>query len=79
MVGRVFLEVNLAAFAEAGGEAFGEAGHQDSALCGSYVVGDAVEGDGGGFAVVDGEGGAPVAVAGLAYGAGVDEVASAGG
>ena len=37
-----------------------------------------MEDDLGGFGVVDGEGGAPVVVAGLAYGAGVDKVAGAG-
>jgi hypothetical protein len=38
------------------------------------VVGDAVEADYAGLGVVSGEGGSPVAVAGLAYGSGIDQV-----
>lgn len=45
---------------------------------GSDVVGDAVEGNFGGLGVEEGEAGAPVAIAGLANGAGVEEVAFAG-
>ena len=65
----------LAPLAEALGEAFGEAGEEDAALGGLDVVGDAEVGDGAGVRVVDGVGGAPVEVAGLADGAGVDELA----
>src|ERR1700729_2537300 len=65
----------LAALAEAGGEAFGEPGEEDAALSGGEVVGDAMEDDLAGFGVIDGKGGAPIVVAGLADGAGVDKVA----
>ena len=68
----------LAAFAEAGGEAVGEAGGEDAGLGGGKIVGDAVEGNGQGFGVIESEGGAPVVIAGLADGAGVDEVAGLG-
>ena len=67
-----------AAFAEAGSEALGEAGHEDVALGGSDVVGHAVEGDLGGVGVVEGEGGSPIAIAGLSDGAGIDEMTPAG-
>ncbi len=69
---------SLAAFFEAGCEALGEAGHEDAALRGGHVVGNAVVDDAGGFDVVDGVCGAPVMVAGLADGAGIDEMAGAG-
>lgn len=69
---------SLAAFAEPGGEAFGQAGHQDVALRGRDVVRNAVEGDLGGVCIVERKGDAPVAIAGLADGAWIDEVALAG-
>ena len=68
------IQLRLAAFAEALGEAFGQVGAQDAHLREAHVVVDAVEGDLVRVFVVDGECGAGVAVAGLAYGAGIEEV-----
>jgi hypothetical protein len=55
-----------------------DAGAVEFLLGGEEVVGGAVEVYGLGFAVVDGKGGAEVVVAGLACGAGVDEVEAVG-
>ncbi len=63
---------------EALGEHGWEAGLIDLVLGGAEIVGDAPDGDGLGVVVVDAVGGAPVAVAWLAYAAYVDEVFFAG-
>src|ERR1700722_1840551 len=65
----------LAAGGQARRESWGELGGEDAVLSGFQVVGRAVEVEDLGFGVVEGEAGAPVAVAGLPDGAGVDHVA----
>ena len=64
----------------AGGKARGETrrkvGSEDSVLGGFEVVGCAVEVDDLGIRIEQGKGGAPIAIARLADGAGIDQVTS---
>ena len=68
----------LTTLGEAGGEALGQVGVADALLRGLHVIRDAVIGDLPGAGIEEGEGGAPVAVARLAHGAGIDEVGACG-
>ena len=63
-----------AAGGEAGGEARRQVGGEDSVLRGFQVVGRSVEVDDLGFGIEEGEGSAPISVAGLSNGAGIDQV-----
>jgi len=67
-----------AAGGEAGGESRGEVGGEDAVLGRFEVVRSAVEVDDLGSGVEQGEGGSPIAVAGLADRAGIDHVTSGG-
>jgi hypothetical protein len=70
------LQIVLSPGGEPGGQARRQVRGDDFFLGYSEIVGHAMEGHDPGVGVEHGEGGAPVAVAGLADGAGIDEIAA---